>query len=590
MRKIIALLLVLLMLMSLAACKGGENENSVNRPDETEVSVTSERPVKDKPVKEKPEKEVSEAENSEDAENNTKRPGKETLNKKPSVLDKINNALENKDPEPSQGLDAYEFPADHPHEGKDLTVFDGTYHSEYPHNEDDETWVEVTGFNDFILLEFYGLMEGSVYRFWAEEFWPEDGWYTDKDDEYVSGKSQSFSSMAQYENYSELPQKRGIGLTDKGILLDWGANEAEHFIRDDGFVGGHSSAEELRTVLGDEVHLNFDYQYDSRNAVGNWATWNSDEAVNLVLSEDGSFKMFLKTMGQPIEVYEGAYGFGENSGNLVIAAERAGFDMYPYTADWEWYIDEYGFINLTDHEGSIFEGELCLWPVEEEFFTAMTSDTAMGYMVETVHADGEYTDQYGTDYIYYFSIPEFIDSDNKKLEEINDSIYELYFPIIDSEMNAMDAGEVLAYDYVDWELEAYNGVLFLHVFAFTYDWEEHSIFYIDTDTLEPMGTEEMLKRIGLSEKEFLDTVRVRAEEVFIETFSEIPEEEREAYGYYDCLEQTVSDAFVNLDLPVFVDRYGDIRVYLKLSSMAGSGVMWVPDYPFGMTMDGEGIG
>jgi hypothetical protein len=169
MRKIIALLLVLLMLMSLAACKGGENENSGNRPDETEVSVTSERPVKDKPVKEKPEKEVSEAENSEDAENNTKRPGKETLNKKPSVLDKINNALENKDPEPSQGLDAYEFPADHPHEGKDLTVFDGTYHSEYPHGEDDETWVEVTGFNDFILLEFYGLMEGSVYRFWAEE-------------------------------------------------------------------------------------------------------------------------------------------------------------------------------------------------------------------------------------------------------------------------------------------------------------------------------------------------------------------------------------------------------------------------------------
>lgn len=223
MRKIIALLLVLLMLMSLAACKGGENENSVNRPDETEVSVTSERPVKEKPVKEK---EVSEAENSGDAENNTKRPGKETLNKRPSVLDKINNALENKDPEPSQGLDAYEFPADHPHEGKDLTVFDGTYRAEYPHNEDDETWVEVTGFNDFILLEFYGLMEGSVYRFWAEEFWPEDGWYTDKDDEYVSGKSQSFSSMAQYENYGELPQKRGIGLTDKGILLDWGANEA----------------------------------------------------------------------------------------------------------------------------------------------------------------------------------------------------------------------------------------------------------------------------------------------------------------------------------------------------------------------------
>jgi len=84
----------------------------------------------------------------------------------------------------------------------------------------------------------------------------------------------------------------------------------------------------------------------------------------------------------------------------------------------------------------------------------------------------------------------------------------------------------------------------------------------------------VLKRLEISEAEFLDAARTRAEEIFVYTFGDIPEEDREAYGYYDCLEQTVSDAFVNLDLPIFVDRHGNITVYLKISHMAGSGLMW----------------
>ena len=58
------------------------------------------------------------------------------------------------------------------------------------------------------------------------------------------------------------------------------------------------------------------------------------------------------------------------------------------------------------------------------------------------------------------------------------------------------------------------------------------------------------------------------------------EEDREDFGYYDCLEQTVSDEFVNLDLPVFVDGSGNICVYVKISSMAGSGIICTPDCIF----------
>ena len=155
-----------------------------------------------------------------------------------------------------------------------------------------------------------------------------------------------------------------------------------------------------------------------------------------------------------------------------------------------------------------------------------------------------------------------------------------YYPIIETEMNAMEVGEILTYDMVDWQSAVYNGVLFLHVYAYTYDWEEHDVFYIDVETMEQLKPEEMLARMGIAEDEFLDTVRTRADELFINYFSEIPEEEREDFGYYDCLEQTVSDDFVNVDLPIFVDNIGQITVYVKLSSMAGSGIVWAPNCVF----------
>ena len=343
-------------------------------------------------------------------------------------------------------------------------------------------------------------------------------------------------------------------------------------------------------VNGEDVHLDFDYQYDSRDVLGNWATWNGAQAVNMQLNEDGTFKMFIKEIGKPIVCYTGVFGFGRNSGNLVISAERVGFNRYPFVADLEWYVDEYGSLYISDAGGFIFDGEFCLWPVEEDFFTVMTADTALSYLTETVHADGSYTDQYGTSYSYYYSLPEFHDSDNQELEEINDLIYNTYFYLIDSEMTAMDTGDSLAFDFVSWESDAYKGILFLHVFAYTHDWELHSTYYIDTDTMKPLTAAEMLAHIGIDESVFLDTVRARAEELFIMRFEDIPEEDRDDYGYYDCLETTVSDEFVNLDLPVYVDHNGDICVYIKLCTMAGSGTVWLADYPFGFTDAGEGIG
>lgn len=557
MRKIIALLLALTMLLSLAAC--GKQEQSIDLSGKLDKLPTQ------------PEKQETPAVTEPEA---VKKPDKTEEPEEPEEPEIP------VDPEPSQGLAAYDNPPDHPHEGKDLTVFDGIYRAQLPQGDDEETWVQITGFNDFIMLEYHGLMEGSIYRYWAEEFWPGEGWYTSTKTDTVSGKSQTFSSMAQYENYSELPQNRCITLTDDGVVLNYDDSDAEYYVRDDGFEGGHADPAEMRERFGEDVHLDFDYQYDAKDVVGSWGYWTGWDAACVTFAEDGTFSFFWKTPGKPIAVYRGAYGFGLNSGNLEIMAERIGYGGYPYYANWEWTVDDWGYLDVSDPDNMLLEGGGYFWPVEEAFFTVLHPDMALGYVVEHFHEQGEYTDQYGSEYSYYYSLPNFYYSENKDLKEINRQITDFYYPIIEMEQQAMEAGEILTYDLVDWQAAAYNDVLFLHVYAYTYDWEEHAAFYIDLNTMKQLTAEEMLARMGIAEDEFLDAVRTRAEELFINYFSEIPEEEREDFGYYDCLEQTVSDDFVNVDLPIFVDNIGQITVYVKLSSMAGSGIIWAPNCVF----------
>lgn len=486
--------------------------------------------------------------------------------------------------EPGNGPDlgSYDNPCDHPHEGTDLTAYNGTYRAMLPRGEDEETWLQVTGFNDYLVLEYWGLMEGGVYRYWAEEFWPGEGWYYSGADNTLRGKSQEFTAMAQYENYSGLPQNRGISLTEDGLQLDYGTDETEIFIRDERFALGHTPEEEMWKNLQQtsSAHRDFGYQYDSLDVVGTWGFWNGHVSSCLTFEEDGTFCLFWKTPGEPIEVYRGVYGFGRNSGNLEILAERVGYGNFPYWISWEWSVDEWGYLNVTDSANLVLDRQFGFWKVEEDFFCVLDADTALGYVLEEMHEEGTYTDRYDVEYSYYYSLPRFYHSDNPDLQRINKLITDFYYPIIETEQRAMEAGEFLSYDYVDWQAEAYNGVLFVHVFANTYGWEEHSVFYIDLETMEQLEAKEVLSRLGLDEEVFLNTVRTRAEEIFIEYFSDIPEEDRESFGYYDCLEETVSDEFVNLDLPIVADRYGDITVYMKISSMAGSGMVWIPERLF----------
>jgi len=52
------------------------------------------------------------------------------------------------------------------------------------------------------------------------------------------------------------------------------------------------------------------------------------------------------------------------------------------------------------------------------------------------------------------------------------------------------------------------------------------------------------------------------------------------------LEWTISDEAVNLNLPVYMDRVGNICVYARIGSIAGAAESWQPIYPFASWEEG----
>lgn len=220
----------------------------------------------------------------------------------------------------------------------------------------------------------------------------------------------------------------------------------------------------------------------------------------------------------------------------------------------------------------------------------ITQFDAMGYVWDFYDLSGEYTDQYGTEYYYSYRLPVFLE-DTDDLAEINKEIQDTFVPIIEEELAAMEQEEFLTFETVDWNLYVTEGIVTLHVYGFSWEVEQHRTWYYDLRDRKQVDSRELLKRIGMDETMFLETVRSEAEAYYVEAFSAMPEEDREAYGYYDMLEWTVSDEAVNLDLPIFVDDVGNICVYARIGSIAGADEFWAPLYPFAdWNMSEEAVG
>ena len=457
----------------------------------------------------------------------------------------------------------------------DCTAYDGTYRLTDNMVEGEETFITVRGFPDFLLIETYVVYEGSTYSFWVEEFWSDEGTVLGEH-RTIHGKSQTFSIMSRGHLYTAMPLVREIILTDDGISLQFEGDAPEVYVRDDTY-SYHTAEEELVKQLNGMFALEA-----APELVGCWTFWDGWRTVRVELEEDGGFHFISKEPGLPVFVYDGAWGLDSGTGDLQIMAELAGDGQYPYLVTWQWRLEDGEYLYLVDADEYILRqlgNDYAFWKAEEDWSLNMTQLAAMGYVWDSYDLSGEYHDQYGTDYYYYYHLPQLFE-DNEDLAEINTEIREKFVPIIEEELAAMENNEFITAQNVDYNLFVTEGILTLYLHSFSWEWEEHQTYYYDLQTNSRTDSRELLRRIGVSEEEFLTAVRDAAEAYYIETFAAVPEKEREEYGYYERLEWTRSEEAVNLDLPIFVDAVGNLCVCARIGSIAGADEFWTSLYPF----------
>ena len=494
---------------------------------------------------------------------------------KPALPEKPERQEEKEDPKQEEKPEEPAFTGDY-------TSYDGTYRLAEQKMENEDTYVVVRGFPEFLLIECFTEYEGSVYSFWVEEFWPDDGVVLGESAELL-GKSQDFSLMTRGNIYTAMPSRRTVTLTEEGITLHTEGFAEEVYLRAEDY-GYHTPEAELL----DRLHEMFTIREEPA-PVGVWEIWDGWRTVHVTLAEDGGFHFVSKEPGCPVRVMDGVWGVDADTGDIQVVAELAGDGNYPYHITLHWRMDDNGYLYLWDEYGDILPQtghDMGFWPAEEEVYLNMTQLTAMGYVSDYYDLSGEYTDQYGTDYYYSYRLPLFLEEEGD-LAAINDAIRDQFVPIIEEELAAMEANEFLTMENVDWNLYVTEDIVTLYIHTFSYMVEYHQTYYYDLRTNSRTDSRELIKRLGMEEQEFLDTVRDAAEACFIEAFSGLPEEDREAYGYYDYLEWTLSDEAVNFDLPIFVDSVGNLCVCARIGSLAGASEFWATLYPFADWADYE---
>lgn len=491
----------------------------------------------------------------------------------PSEPSKPNQPVEPEQPEEKEE----EVKPEEPVLSGDYTAYDGLYRAKEPGEEDQVTYVVVRGFDEFLLLEYFNTYEGSTYSFCVEEFWPDEP-EIDGSKDVQQGRSQTFSLMSMGDMYADLPIGCTITLTKDGIAVQHEGEEKALYVRNEEYGGYHSSEEELMAILQDM------YPVEVLDAIaGSWEFWDGWYSINITLDEDGGFHLLSKEKGKPVHVADGVWGVNPETNLMEVVAEVAGEGQMPCMASLEWSVDESGNLCLEDVEQSLIRtmgNSFAFWWNEGMPQVNMTQKEAMGYVSDEYDLCGTYTDQYGDEYYYTYKLPRLLGWSDEA-NEINEEIMDCFAPIIEEELAAMEQGEFVTTEAVQYDLYQSGNILMIHIYTFSYMMNEvHAVYYWNTETNTRTDSGALLKQLGISEKEFLDAVRAEAEACFISYCSGVPEEEREDYGYYEFLEWTVSDEAVNLDLPMFVNEMGELCVYAKIGSLAGPSYFWEPVYPF----------
>lgn len=179
---------------------------------------------------------------------------------------------------------------------------------------------------------------------------------------------------------------------------------------------------------------------------------------------------------------------------------------------------------------------------------------ALNY-IETVYSTSYETVNY--------NIPNIVSIDSAYAKEINSELNELINDI--SEQISYGSVHIYQNDY----LVALNGNVLSLMLGFVYNggYCSYNVYNINVVSGQKVPSSEILQNKNISEQTFLTSLREMNEAYFLERYSR---ELSSQIPYYDeFFNKASSDEFCNMNIPVFLDDSGKLKVAIHYPSLAG---------------------
>lgn len=463
--------------------------------------------------------------------------------------------------------------------GDDYSNYAGIYvcdtsGDEYP------TVLEIHVYGDILLLEYSYLSDGVLFGTWVEEFWPDPDIIADGELVNVCGAYQGFNIIEGTCDYWSEATPCTIVLTEDGVWVQEKGYEYK-YRRDESLPCVHTSFDSQMARLRNRVS-----GQPSAELAGEWEYNDGLTAAYLQLGEDGSFSYVCKEQHRPIEVLEGAWVLDSDSDCLAVQAERIGDETIPYELLLDYSAEGGGLflMDTTELPGIYLNYGMFFWPAAGQWSTGFTMEQLTSVYYESMNVSGTVAVSEGfDDYEMYYSyrIPCFFSEDSATLDQINSDIRDRFETRAETELDRLSRNEPPVTHMIESYYTAFDGVEQLILWTDSYyELPECAVYCYDRERDMRLDTKALLKRLGISESDFLAAVRVAAEAYFQADNGFMTEEQRQEMGYDERLAWTLSDEVINLDMPVVVTECGELAVIARIGAFAALDYYYATLYPF----------
>lgn len=169
---------------------------------------------------------------------------------------------------------------------------------------------------------------------------------------------------------------------------------------------------------------------------------------------------------------------------------------------------------------------------------------------------------------YSYSIPH-LEDDSADAERINDSIEEAYLTLANEQLKLVENNELPNCLRIEWSIERSERTLSIIICAANgFSFMEYDVYCYDTQSQKWLTKEDFLEMFSFSQEEYISRVVAAAEEFFVEQNNEIPENERNEYGYYEVFDRIPQYITFNDTMP-YLGSDGGLKVVAPVPSLVG---------------------